>query len=309
VLILKSTNSTPKFLPLYFPRDRKELQNSKDELPRDTGNEFGETVIENRVIKIKASPVPVPQEPGQPAAASPPPTPVQQTTPREEKLPNSFSMMQSDFDEERKKKLEQLSQAEKERIEQQQLYLNCLYKAQKMDLSDIARLSIIYESGRDTSGRPIVVIVGSRLPMQRNYLDRVFLYMIKTMDKIVDHSYTVVYLHTKMEDKESPEFSWMKQVYNIMDYKYGDHLSSFYIVHPTFWLKMFETLVSTFVTSNFFSKVKYISKLDELYDFIDPEQLVIPEEVYQYDISENGVSARQPKRMRETKVEALLNDL
>jgi len=218
-------------------------------------------------------------------------------------------MMQSDFDEERKKKLDQLSQAEKDRIEQQQLYLNNLYKAQKMDLSDIARLSIIYESGRDSSGRPIVVIVGSRLPMQRNYLDRVFLYMIKTLDKIVDHAYTVVYLHTKMEDKETPEFSWMKQVYSIMDYKYGDHLSSFYIVHPTFWLKMFETLVSTFVTSNFFTKVKYISKLDELYDFIDPEQLVIPEEVYQYDVSENGVSSRQPKRMRETKVEALLNDL
>jgi len=129
------------------------------------------------------------------------------------------------------------------------------------------------------------------------------------MDKIVDHSYTVVYLHTKMEDKDTPEFSWMKQVYNIMDYKYGDHLSSFYIVHPTFWLRMFETVVSAFVTSNFFSKVKYISRLDELYDFIDPEQLVIPEEVYQYDVSENGASSRQPKRMRETKVENLLNDL
>jgi len=302
-----------KILPLYFPRDRKELQISKDELPRDTGNEYGETVIENRVIRIKPSPVFHNNNTPPPTTnlASPPTSPASVPTHTEtnEKLPNSFSMMQSDFDEERKKKLEQLSQAEKERIEQQQLYLNCLYKAQKMDLSDIARLSIIYESGRDTSGRPIVVIVGSRLPMQRNYLDRVFLYMIKTLDKIVDHSYTVVYLHTKMEDKETPEFSWMKQVYSIMDYKYGDHLSSFYIVHPTFWLRMFETLVSTFVTSNFFTKVKYISKLDELYEFVDPEQLVIPEEVYQYDVRENGASNRQPKRMRETKVEALLNDL
>jgi len=297
---------------LYFPRDRKELQNSKDELPRDTGNEFGETVIENRVIRIKPSPVyhePTPSNTNSFSPASPATPSPKITIDQPEKLPNSFSMMQSDFDEDRKKKLEQLSQAEKDRIEQQQLYLSNLYKAQKMDLSDIARLSIIYESGRDTSGRPIVVIVGSRLPMQRNYLDRVFLYMIKTLDKIVDHAYTVVYLHTKMEDKETPEFSWMKQVYSIMDYKYGDHLSSFFIVHPTFWLKMFETLVSTFVTSNFFTKVKYISKLDELYDFVDPEQLVIPEEVYQYDVSENGVSSRQPKRMRETKVEALLNDL
>jgi hypothetical protein len=294
-----------KLLPLYFPRDRKELQMSKEELPRDTGNEFGETVIGDRVIRITASPI-------KPEVVAPPvsPTPTPVLSPREtEKLPTAFSMMKSDFDEERKKKLEQLSQSEKEKIEQQQLYLNCLYKAQKMDLSDIARLSVIYESGKDASGRPIVVIVGSRLPMQRNYLDRVFLYMIKTMDKIVDHSYTVVYLHTKMENKDTPEFSWMKQVYNIMDYKYGDHLSSFFVVHPTFWLKIFEGVVSTFVTSSFFTKVKYIAKLDELYDFIDPEQLVIPEEVYEYDVSENGVSTRQPKRIRETKAEALLNDL
>jgi len=129
------------------------------------------------------------------------------------------------------------------------------------------------------------------------------------MDKIVDHSYTVVYLHTKMESKDTPEFSWMKQVYSIMDYKYGDHLNSFFIVHPTFWLKIFEGVVSTFVSSSFFTKVKYVSKLDELYDFLDPEQLVIPEEVIEYDVSENGVSTRQPKRMRETKAEALLNDL
>jgi len=153
-----------------------------------------------------------------------------------------------------------MSQADKDKILQQQLYNNFLYKAQGIDLSDIARLNVIYESGKDISGRPVVVIVGSRLPMQRANLDRVFLYMIRTMDRIVENSYVVVYLHTNMEERDTPEFSWMKQVYNIMDYKYGDHLHTFFVIHPTFWLKIFEGVVSTFVNNDSFWKKSSLRK-------------------------------------------------
>jgi len=48
-----------KILPLYFPRNNSEEIFSKEELPRDIGNEFGETVIEERKIKITAFPSPI----------------------------------------------------------------------------------------------------------------------------------------------------------------------------------------------------------------------------------------------------------
>eukprot|EP01129_Flabellula_baltica_P011969 TRINITY_DN5337_c0_g1_i1.p1 TRINITY_DN5337_c0_g1~~TRINITY_DN5337_c0_g1_i1.p1 ORF type:complete len:277 (-),score=76.60 TRINITY_DN5337_c0_g1_i1:707-1537(-) len=41
-----------KILPLYFPRSHAEEKHALEELPRDTGNEFGETVIEERKIRI-----------------------------------------------------------------------------------------------------------------------------------------------------------------------------------------------------------------------------------------------------------------
>jgi len=260
-----------RVLALYCPRNKRELLTAKEELPRDTGNEFGETVIEERKIRISAFP-------GSPRASGnePPLSPTSSGTSSlsnssntntvspgpliPEKLPNSFAMMKTDFDEERKKRLEHLSQADKDKIIQQQLYMNFLFKAQGLDLSDIARLNVIYESGKDISGRPVVVIVGSRLPMQRANLDRVFLYMIRTMDRIVENSYVVVYLHTNMEERDTPEFSWMKQVYNIMDYKYGDHLHTFFVIHPTFWLKIFEGVVSTFVNNDSFWKKSSLRK-------------------------------------------------
>jgi len=180
-----------------------------------------------------------------------------------------------------------MSKEEKLKIEQQQLYYKHLYQANGMDLSDIARLNVLYESGKDSQNRPVVVFVGNRLPIDK--LDRVFLYMLKVMDKITDHNYVVVYVHTNMEDKDTPEFAWMKKVYSIIDAKYGNNLSSFFVIHPTFWLKIFEGVISTFMESNvFWSKVRYIEKLEDIYSSIDHEQLVLPDEVLQYDIKVNG---------------------
>lgn len=112
--------------------------------------------------------------------------------------------------------------------------------ARREDLSDVAKLNCIYESGRDPLHRTIVVVVGSRLPTHSpkllgtlpflssrtssthfSLLDRVFLYMIRLMDAIVDRGYVLLYVHTGMNDKEKPDWSWMKKVYNILDYKYS----------------------------------------------------------------------------------------
>jgi len=218
-------------------------------------------------------------------------------------------MMKADFDEERKRKFESMSKEDKMKLEAQQIYYDHVIKARTLELSDIARLNVIYESGKDIMDRPVIVIVGSRLPVDRTQLERVFLYMLKIMDRIADHPYTVVYLHTHMNDRETPEFSWMKKIYNIMDPKYGNNLKNFYILHSTFWLKIFETVVSTFITSTFWSKVVYIEKLVDLYNNVDPNQIVLPPEVVNYDISINGRPVVSRKAFESEVVEAMVNDL
>lgn len=180
-----------RIMPLYFPRNRKEEQVSKEELPRDTGNEYGETVIEERKIRIQA-------------------LPTQQVTPEVVessqpmiKIDTNFATMKGDLDEERRKKLEHSSDFDRARLEQLKLYNQWLAMARREDLSDVAKLNCIYESGRDPLHRTIVIVVGSRLPTHSpRLLDRVFLYMIRLMDAIVDRGYVLLYIHTGMNDKE-----------------------------------------------------------------------------------------------------------
>jgi len=218
----------------------------------------------------------------------------------------------SDLDEARKRKLQRLAKDDQIKILQQHLYQTYLYKAQQMDLSDVARLNVIYESGKDHLGRPIIVIVGSRLPTLRSHLDRVFLYLISIMDKITEQPYCVVYLHTFMQEKNSPEFAWLKQIYEIMDAKYGTNLANFFVIHPTFWLKLFEGLVSTFmVNDNFWTKLRYMDKLEDVYAGISQDQLHIPEDVINYDVQTNGRRLQIPTQAASSasSTRALVEDL
>ncbi|KAI3696338.1 hypothetical protein L1987_79351 [Smallanthus sonchifolius] len=59
VFCLTTTNDTEvykRLLPLYFPRDKKEEAIAISKLPADVGDENGETVIDERKIRIKPLP-------------------------------------------------------------------------------------------------------------------------------------------------------------------------------------------------------------------------------------------------------------
>jgi hypothetical protein len=43
-------------LPLYFPRDRQEEEIAVSKLPADVGDENGETIIDERKIRIRPLP-------------------------------------------------------------------------------------------------------------------------------------------------------------------------------------------------------------------------------------------------------------
>jgi len=290
-----------KILPLYFPRNYDEEVLSKEELPRDIGNDFGETVIEERKIKISAFPTPIIGNTQKSDASSPvknltkpsypAPTNPQLNPLSKVETVQQFGAMKYDIDEEKKKRLQNLSKSELLIIEQQQTYQRWIAQAKKMDLSDIARLGIIYESGKDIHGRPVIVISGSKIPDNSTLvMDKIFMFALKLMDGIVNKEYVVVYLHTFMDDKEKPEYTWFQKVYSVMDSRFGKNLKAFYIIHPTFWLKIAESFFATFSASDntFWSKVKYIDQLRDIYNYISNDQIIIPENIYEFDFAENG---------------------
>ncbi len=62
-------------------------------------------------------------------------------------------------------------------------------------------------------------------------------------------------------------------------YRYGKNVVGFYIVHPTFLLKLFVTFLSPFLSTSFKEKLIYVDDMKHIYKILTKDQLIVPPEV------------------------------
>ncbi|XP_078001446.1 protein GDAP2 homolog isoform X2 [Glandiceps talaboti] len=275
-------------LPLYFPRSKAEEQWAVDELPQDVGNETGEPIIQERQIRIMTNPARQDSE---------------EEDDDEYLLPNafedvevnisevgkhSFAAMETDHDKVRREKLQGRTTDEQLFVVQQRRYQRWLQRARQTDLTEIAALRCLYQSGTDFFGRPVIFFVGRNFPAGSIDLDKTVLYLIQVLDSIVNKDYVIVYFHTLSTPVNHPDLSWIKQVYNLLDYKWKKNLKAFYIIHPTLWCKVLTWFFTTFTASTLKHKIHSHAGVKILYNLIPPEHLDIPPFVLDHDMKVNG---------------------
>ncbi|KAJ7404520.1 Ganglioside-induced differentiation-associated protein 2 [Willisornis vidua] len=267
-----------KLLPLYFPRSLEEELQSLPYLPADIGNAEGEPVVPERQIRIT-------EKPGVPDDAS-----------DEEGLEadlsfigsHAFARMEGDVDKQRRLILQgQLSEAALQK-QHQRNYNRWLCQARAEDLSDIASLKALYQTGVDNCGRTVMVVVGRNIPVTLIDMEKALLYFIHVMDHIAVKEYVLVYFHTLTNDYNQLDSNFLKKLYDVVDAKYKRNLKALYFVHPTFRSKVSAWFFTTFTVSGLKDKIHYVESLQQLFTAIPPEQIDLPPFVLEYDARENG---------------------
>ncbi|XP_037766074.1 ganglioside-induced differentiation-associated protein 2 isoform X5 [Chelonia mydas] len=267
-----------KLLPLYFPRSLEEECHSLPCLPADIGNSEGEPVVPERQIRIS-------EKPGAPDDNS-----------DEEGLEadisfigsHAFARMEGDVDKQRRLILQgQLSEAALQK-QHQRNYNRWLCQARAEDLSDVASLKALYQTGVDNCGRTVVVVVGRNIPVTLIDMEKALLYFIHVMDHIAVKEYVIVYFHTLTSDYNHLDSDFLKKLYDVVDIKYKRNLKAVYFVHPTFRSKVSTWFFTTFTVSGLKDKIHYVENLQQLFTAIPPEQIDFPPFVLEYDARENG---------------------
>ncbi|XP_069011170.1 ganglioside-induced differentiation-associated protein 2 [Embiotoca jacksoni] len=267
-----------KLLPLYYPRSEEEEQACLPLIPADIGNSEGEPVVPERQIRIAEKPGNLDDEC------------------EEENLEvdlgqvgnHAFARMEGDVDKQRKLILQgQMSEAAMEK-QHQRNYGRWLCQARAEDLSDIAALKALYQTGVDMCGRTVMVVVGRNIPVTLIDLEKALLYFIHVMDHITVKEYVMVYFHTLTGEHNHLDSDFLKSLYDIVDTKFKNNLKAFYFVHPTFRSKVSTWFFTTFSVSGMKDKVRYLYNLQQLFTCIKPEQIDIPPFVLEYDSRVNG---------------------
>uniref|UniRef100_A0A3P8ZJQ9 Macro domain-containing protein n=1 Tax=Esox lucius TaxID=8010 RepID=A0A3P8ZJQ9_ESOLU len=262
-----------KLLPLYYPRSEVEERVSLPLIPADIGNSEGEPVVPERQIRIAEKPGSLEDDSEEDTLDSH----------LGQVGTHAFARMEGDVDKQRKLILQgQLSDATMQK-QHQRNYNRWLCRARAEDLSDIAALKALYQTGVDIYGRTVMVLVGRNVPVNLIDMEKALLYFIHVMDHITVKEYVMVYFHTLTEERNHLDSEFLKKLYEIVDAKFKNNLKAFYFVHPSFRSKVSTWFFTTFSVSGLKEKVHHIENLRQLFSCILPEQIDIPPFVLDYD--------------------------
>uniref|UniRef100_A0A5B7AVW6 Macro domain-containing protein n=1 Tax=Davidia involucrata TaxID=16924 RepID=A0A5B7AVW6_DAVIN len=307
-----------RLLPLYFPRDKHEEEVAISKLPADVGDENGETVIDERKIRIKPLPnvkktVPKPLQASMDLPVSDVGFPVsdvglarRNSSYLDSYLDPAFMSLIKDPDQRRKEQWEKTAQARSgwncakmlgfgdlggpplSAAEEYSLHSRYLAKANSLNLSEIAEMKIVYRGGVDSEGRPVMVVVGAHFLLRCLDLERFVHYVVKEFEPLIQKPYTIVYFHSAASLEMQPDLGWMRRLQQILGRKHQRNLHAIYVLHPTFGLKAAVFALQLFVDSVVWKKVVYVDRLLQLFRYVPREQLTIPDFVFQHDLEVNG---------------------
>ncbi|MED6115447.1 hypothetical protein PIB30_090688 [Stylosanthes scabra] len=298
-----------RLLPLYFPRDKHEEEVALLKLPADAGDENGETVIDERKIRIKPLPKKQVPKPPEPPAGIPVSDigPIRRTSSYLDSfLDPAFMSLIKDPDERRVEQWGKTVQAQNgwnfskllglgdlggpplSAAEEYSLHSRYLSKANSLNLSELAEMKIIYRGGIDSEGRPIIVVVGAHFLLRCLDLDRFVLYVVKEFEPIIQKPYTIVYFHSAASLQTQPDLGWMRRLQQILGRKHQRNLHAIYVLHPSLGLKVAVFALQLLVDNAAWKKVVYVDRLMQLFRYVPREQLTIPDFVFQHDLEVNG---------------------
>uniref|UniRef100_A0A672SJB0 Ganglioside-induced differentiation-associated protein 2-like n=1 Tax=Sinocyclocheilus grahami TaxID=75366 RepID=A0A672SJB0_SINGR len=259
-----------KLMPLYYPRSKKEERIGLPLLPANIGNSEGEPVVPERQIRIAEKPGNLEDDSGDDSLES------------DLGLVGShaFARMEGDVDKQRKLILQgQMSEAAQQK-QHQRNYNRWLCRARAEDLSDIAALKALYQTGVDLCGRTVMVVVGRNIPVT-----------LIDMEKVNEKMFILPFVMSKLTICVIS--NWLDVLimfqkpflarFSFCVFRFKKNLRAFYFIHPTFRSKVSTWFFTTFSVSGLKEKVHHIENLQQLFTCILPEQIDIPPFVLEYD--------------------------
>ncbi|KAK6931304.1 CRAL-TRIO lipid binding domain [Dillenia turbinata] len=292
-----------RLLPLYFPRDKHEEEVASLKLPADVGDENGETIIDERKIRIKPLPnvkrtIPKPTQEPVDLPVSDVGLARRSSSYLDSYLDPAFMSLIKDPDQRRKEQWEKTAKAQGgwncakmlgfgdlgtpplTAAEEYSLHSRYLAKANSVNLSEIAEMKIVYRGGVDSEGRPVMVVVGAHFLQRCLDLERF------EFEPLIQKPYSIVYFHSAASLQMQPDLGFIRRLQQILGRRHQRNLHAIYVLHPTFGLKAAIFALQLFVDPVVWKKVVYVERLLQLFRYVPREQLTIPDFVH--DLEVNG---------------------
>ncbi|XP_011078925.1 ganglioside-induced differentiation-associated protein 2 [Sesamum indicum] len=158
---------------------------------------------------------------------------------------------------------------------------------QNLDFSDLDALQFLrLERGSDKAGNRILRVVGKYFPAPVITGERLKKYVFhKISTEVPDGPFCIVYMHSTVQKEDnSPGITILRWIYEELPNDYKDRLQVVYFIHPGLRSRLvFATLGRFLLSGGLYWKIKYVSRLQYLWQDIKKGEVEIPEFVKEHD--------------------------
>ncbi|KAH7849322.1 hypothetical protein Vadar_016249 [Vaccinium darrowii] len=156
----------------------------------------------------------------------------------------------------------------------------------ELDQQVIQKLGIFKIQGRDKRGRNILRILGKFFPGRILNVDAVKKYLeSEIFPKLERKPFAVLYVHTDVERSANfAGISALRSVYDAIPVNVRENLEAVYFLHPGLQARLFLATFGRFMFSGgLYGKLRYVSRLDYLWDHVRRTEIDVPDFVYDHD--------------------------
>ncbi|KAK8517680.1 hypothetical protein V6N13_127838 [Hibiscus sabdariffa] len=138
------------------------------------------------------------------------------------------------------------------------------------------KLDIFKIRGKDKRGHKILLSSENSSP---KYLEE------HIFPRLGKKSFSVLYVHTGVQRSENfPGISALRSIYEAIPVDVKDNLHAVYFVHPGLQARLFLATFGRFLFSGgLYGKLRYVSRVDYLWEHVKRKEIEIPEFVYDHD--------------------------
>ncbi|XP_027925002.1 protein GDAP2 homolog [Vigna unguiculata] len=154
------------------------------------------------------------------------------------------------------------------------------------DFSDLDQLQFLLFQGTDKNSNRILRIVGKYFPATVVSAERLKRYVFhKICSELPDEPFCIVYMHTTVQKEDnSPGITILRWIYEELPSNFKDRLQIVYFIHPGLWSWLvIATVGRLFLSGGLYWKIKYVSRLQYLWDDIKKGEIEIPAFVKNHD--------------------------
>ncbi|KAB0397044.1 hypothetical protein E2I00_018245, partial [Balaenoptera physalus] len=159
-------------------------------------------------------------------------------------------------------------------------------REQRVDMTVIEPYKkVLSHGGYHGDGLNVVILFAScylprsSIPDYTYVMEHLFRYMVGTLELLIAENYLLVHLSGGTSRAQVPPLSWIRQCYHTLDRRLRKNLHALVVVHATWYVKAFLTLLRPFISSKFTRKIRFLNSLGELAQLISLDQVHIPEAV------------------------------